>query len=138
MPYWPVWLESRGLGPVEIGIVLAAGRWVSIATTPMIAQFADRRGERKRLLTGLAAGVFVSYALYNLTGNVWQILLVAVPAAIFRGAIMPVGEMFWGDRFGMLKDPFGNIWGVMTHVKDMSEEELAKAAEEFFAQAPPS
>lgn len=118
MPYWPVWLESRGLGPVEIGIVLAAGRWFSIATTPMIAHFADLRGERKRILVALAIGVFVSYALYNLTGSFWQILLVAVPTAIFQSAIMPVGDSLTMMNASRGRVDYGRVrlWGSVTFI----------------------
>jgi hypothetical protein len=40
--------------------------------------------------------------------------------------------MFWGDRYGKLTDPFGHHWAIMTHVKDVSPEEMAKAAAEAF------
>ena len=46
---------------------------------------------------------------------------------------MPVQDMFWGDRFGALTDPFGHSWSVATHLRDMSEEELREAAREAFA-----
>ncbi|HET9650764.1 MAG TPA: VOC family protein [Usitatibacter sp.] len=39
----------------------------------------------------------------------------------------PVAEMFWGDRYGTLEDPFGHRWGVATHVRDVSEAEMAEA-----------
>lgn len=42
--------------------------------------------------------------------------------------IMPVTEMFWGDRYGVLEDPFGHRWSVGTHVRDVSVEELQSAA----------
>ncbi len=118
MPYWPVWLESRGLGPAEIGVVLAAGRWVSIATTPMIAQFADRQGERKRLLSGLAVGVLGCYLLYSLTGSTWQILLVAVPTAIFHSAIMPVGDSLTMTNSDRGHTDYGRVrlWGSVTFI----------------------
>jgi len=48
--------------------------------------------------------------------------------------IMPVQEMFWGDRYGKLKDPFGHEWSLATHVKDLTPEEMKKAAEECFKQ----
>ena len=56
--------------------------------------------------------------------------------AISAGAkeIMPVQDMFWGDRCGTLKDPFGLQWMIGTHKKDLSKEEVKKGAEEFFAQ----
>lgn len=47
---------------------------------------------------------------------------------------MPVTNMFWGDRIGMLKDPFGHLWAVATHREDVSPERLQKGAEEFFGQ----
>ena len=46
--------------------------------------------------------------------------------------IVPVQEMFWGDRYGMLEDPFGHRWSVATHVRDMSPEEVLKASREAF------
>jgi uncharacterized glyoxalase superfamily protein PhnB len=38
--------------------------------------------------------------------------------------VMPVADMFWGDRFGKLKDPFGHTWSVATHKVDYTPEEL--------------
>ena len=49
-------------------------------------------------------------------------------------AVMPVADMFWGDRAGNLKDPFGYAWMVATHKKDLTQEEITKGAQEFFAQ----
>lgn len=44
--------------------------------------------------------------------------------------IMPLIDAFWGDRYGQFKDPFGHIWEVATHKKDLSKEELEKVAKE--------
>ena len=46
---------------------------------------------------------------------------------------MPIMDAFWGDRYGMILDPYGHSWGIATHQKDMLPEELRKAGEEFFA-----
>jgi len=92
MPYWPVWLQSRGLGPVEIGIVLAAARWISVGTTPFIAQVADRRGELKRLLLVLMSGVVAGYAINSFSYGFWPILVVMACTAVFNSAVVPVGE----------------------------------------------
>jgi len=56
--------------------------------------------------------------------------------AVLAGATiqMPITEMFWGDRFGTLKDPFGHQWSVATHVKDLSEAEILKGMESCMAQ----
>ena len=46
--------------------------------------------------------------------------------AVEAGAkpMAPVSDMFWGDRWGMLEDPFGNIWQLATHVEDVPPEEM--------------
>jgi uncharacterized glyoxalase superfamily protein PhnB len=41
---------------------------------------------------------------------------------------MEPAEMFWGDRFGCLKDPFGHTWSMSTPVRNMSEAEIQRAA----------
>jgi PhnB protein len=41
-------------------------------------------------------------------------------------AIMPPTDMFWGDRFGKLVDPFGHQWAMATHKEDLSHEEIQK------------
>jgi PhnB protein len=48
-------------------------------------------------------------------------------------ALMPVQEWFWGDRMGSIEDPFGHRWSVATRIKDLSPEEIAKEACEFFS-----
>ena len=42
---------------------------------------------------------------------------------------MPLTDMFWGDRYGVLQDPFGHLWSIATHVRDVSPEEIRAAAE---------
>jgi uncharacterized glyoxalase superfamily protein PhnB len=54
----------------------------------------------------------------------------AVARATAAGAKVtaPVKTMFWGDRWGMIEDPFGNVWQVATHVEDVSPEEMMRRA----------
>ncbi len=47
---------------------------------------------------------------------------------------MPLENMFWGDRFGTLTDPYGHNWGIATHVEDLTPEEIGKRAAAFFAK----
>jgi len=56
--------------------------------------------------------------------------------AISEGAtsLDPVVDQFWGDKHGAIKDPFGHIWSIATHVKDLTREEMKKAAEEAFSK----
>jgi PhnB protein len=46
---------------------------------------------------------------------------------------MPIEDMFWGDRFGQVTDPFGHVWQIATHVEDVAPDEMAKRAEEAMA-----
>lgn len=46
---------------------------------------------------------------------------------------MPMMDAFWGDRYGMIIDPFGHAWAIATHQKDLSPDEMKKAGEEFCA-----
>ncbi len=49
-------------------------------------------------------------------------------------ALMPVQEMFWGDRAGMVQDPFGYSWWLATHTRDLTPEEIREGAQAAFAQ----
>ena len=42
-------------------------------------------------------------------------------------AIMPVADQFWGDRYGIVSDPFGHQWSIATHKRDVTPDELKKA-----------
>ena len=50
--------------------------------------------------------------------------------AVAAGAtpLMPVADMFWGDRYGIVIDPFGHNWSVATHIRDMTPEEMIEAS----------
>ena len=58
-----------------------------------------------------------------------------VERAIDAGATvtMEVADQFWGDRFGSVQDPFGHVWSIATHVKDVPPEEMAERAKEAMA-----
>jgi PhnB protein len=58
-----------------------------------------------------------------------------VESAVNAGAkiTMPVQDMFWGDRYGALEDPFGHRWSVGTHIRDVSMEDMQKAMQKMAA-----
>lgn len=59
----------------------------------------------------------------------------AVARAIDAGArvTLPVADMFWGDRYGKLEDPFGHHWSIATHLRDLTPDEIAAAAAQAFS-----
>ena len=58
-----------------------------------------------------------------------------VERAVGAGAkiIMPIENMFWGDRYGQIEDPFGHHWSVATHVRDVSPEEMQQSVAKMCA-----
>ena len=50
--------------------------------------------------------------------------------------LMPLTDMFWGDRYGKLEDPFGNQWGLATHKEDLTPNEIAKRGAAAMTQTP--
>jgi PhnB protein len=60
----------------------------------------------------------------------------AVARAIAAGAkpIMPVTDMFWGDRIGSVEDPYGQKWTLATHKEDVASREMQKRAQAFYAK----
>lgn len=61
----------------------------------------------------------------------------AVQRALTAGAkpVMPVTDMFWGDRIGGVEDPYGQKWTLATHKEDVAPREMQKRAQAFYAQA---
>jgi PhnB protein len=59
----------------------------------------------------------------------------AFARAVAAGAAvkMPLMDQFWGDRYGIVSDPYGHQWSMATHVRDMSQEDMAQAMK----QTPP-
>ena len=47
----------------------------------------------------------------------------------------PLEDAFWGDRYGKVTDPFGHEWGIATRVKDLTDAEMKRAADEWMAKA---
>lgn len=48
--------------------------------------------------------------------------------------MMPPTDMFWGDRFAQVQDPYGHIWGLSTHIEDLEEHEIQQRMNEMMSQ----
>jgi PhnB protein len=61
-----------------------------------------------------------------------------VKQAVDAGATVTMGieDMFWGDRFGSVLDPFGNQWSFATHKEDVPPKEMARRAQAAMANMP--
>ena len=93
----------------------------------MLSEESPERGSRSPLaLNGTAVGIFLYLEDVDATYN----------QAVAAGAkkLMPVQDMFWGDRYGKLADPFGHEWALATHKEDVTPEEMRKRAAAAFSK----
>ncbi len=91
----------------------------------MLADSCDEGAFRNpRSLSGSSVGLHVYVE------NVDKLFAQAIDAG--AKVIKPVHDQFYGDRSGMLEDPFGHIWILATHKEDLSPEEISKRAEALF------
>jgi PhnB protein len=110
--------------------------------TLMHAEF--RIGNSIVMLSDEIPGVSSCKAPTSLGGTTVQlsVYLPDVDAAFKRAVdagckvLMPLTDMFWGDRYGKLEDPFGNQWGLATHKEDLTPEEIGRRARAATAQMP--
>src|ERR1700730_1880197 len=92
LPFWPVWLASRGLTAREIGVLLAAAIWVKVLATPAIGALADKTGGRHVLMGALAAAALAAYAGLLSAGSFWLLILLNLVALTAQSALMPLGD----------------------------------------------
>ena len=59
--------------------------------------------------------------------------------ALAAGAkpVMPLADMFWGDRYGQVDDPFGHRWSIATHKQDLTIEQMQEGMQQMMSQADP-
>jgi PhnB protein len=78
-----------------------------------------------RELGGTSAGVFLYVADVD----------AVIKQAAKAGATITqeATDMFWGDRFGTVTDPYGHVWSVATHVEDLTPAEIAERAKQAMA-----
>lgn len=116
--------EERSRVPLPGGKVMTVELWFGDSPVMIADEFPDL-GIVSPLTLGGTYG-----ALHLTTSDVdalWQRALDA-GAEVFH----PLGDTFWGERFGQIIDPFGHRWGMATHLRDVPADEVARAAAEMF------
>ncbi len=83
-------------------------------------EFPQMGSKSPKTLGGTASGVMVY------TKNVDKLFDQALKAG--ASVLMPVTDMFWGDRYGKVADPYGHIWDLATHKEDLTSKQMAKRA----------
>jgi MFS transporter, PPP family, 3-phenylpropionic acid transporter len=118
MPFWPLWLEARGLSPIQIAILLAAGQWVKVASNPLIARLSDRHGETRKPLVVLSIGALASFALFAAADGFAQLLAVSILSAVCVSALFPLGDSLGARAAICQKLDYGRmrVWGSLAFI----------------------
>ena len=118
LPYWPAWLESRGLSPVAIGAVLSVGFWVKLAAHPVLATVADATGTLKRTTVLLALGGVAVAGAFWFAEPLWSYLALAFLLGFTYQSIMPLGEALALSEIKLRGLSYGpiRIWGSVSFI----------------------
>ncbi len=123
---------KRALGAKELSRMPMPGGKIGHAEIKVgdsIVMLADEFPEMGQKSAETLGGSACNLMMY--VKNVDQVFAKAVEAG--AKTLAPVSDMFWGDRYGQLMDPFGNKWSIGTHVKDMTPKQMAQAMEAWSA-----
>jgi MFS transporter, PPP family, 3-phenylpropionic acid transporter len=113
MPFWPVWLKSRGIDAVGIAALSALSFALKIVVTPMVSKWVDASGRKRNTVVWLASGLLVGCCLFGLTHGFAQILLLTALAFTCWSPIMALGESITTVAAKADKLDYGRIrlWG---------------------------
>jgi MFS transporter, PPP family, 3-phenylpropionic acid transporter len=118
LPYLPVWLDWKGLGPREIAVITATPLFIRVLVTPIIAFAADRAGDHRRFLIVLSwCGLAALIALSQSSGF-WAILVCTVTFALAWTTIMPLTETvaLSGVKVAGLDYGRMRLWGSLSFI----------------------
>ncbi|MGH7127836.1 MAG: VOC family protein [Planctomycetaceae bacterium] len=101
---------------------------IRIGDSPIM--LADEHPDMGYVGPNTLGGTPVSLALYVEDVDARFKQAVAAGAKVLR----PVQDQFYGDRTGTLKDPFGHVWSLATHIEDVPPEEMHRRFEEMMQQ----
>ncbi len=118
LPYLPIWLDWAGLNAGEIAAIAAMPMVVRVAITPVVAFAADRSGDHRRFLIGLAWTAMAITLVLGQTRGFWPILLLSLMFAVAVSTIMPLTETvaMRGVRGAGLDYGRMRLWGSLSFI----------------------
>jgi PPP family 3-phenylpropionic acid transporter len=118
LPYWPIWLESRGLNAVEIGLVIGASFWPRIVTSLLVPNLADRLGKRRLTLIWVTALTLIGLLAFAVVDDFWLFILLSLVTGATWSCILPLGDAISLDRTASDGIDFGQVrlWGSVTFI----------------------
>jgi MFS transporter, PPP family, 3-phenylpropionic acid transporter len=113
MPFWPLWLASRGMDETAIGLLLAVAMLGRIVGNPVIGHLADAYGERKRPIVISALLSMAAFSLYGVADGFWQLFAVSAIFGLVWSGVMPMAESLAMMAVYRHKLQYGRIrlWG---------------------------
>ncbi len=117
--------EERGRLEVPGGKLMQVELWFGDSPVMLADEFPDM-GVLSPLSVGGTATVL--HLTVDDVDDVWS-RAVAAGAEIRQ----PLGDVFWGERYGQITDPFGHRWGLAQHLRDVPREELERAVAKAFS-----
>jgi MFS transporter, PPP family, 3-phenylpropionic acid transporter len=118
LPFWPLWLEARGLGPAQIGAMLALSQCVKVVAGPTGGWLADRWAQRRTPIILLSGLTLTGLWLYHPAHGVAAIAAVTILVTACQAPIMPLGENLalmtmrqHGLDYGRIR-----LWGSVTFI----------------------
>lgn len=116
LPFWAVWLQSEGLDPTQISIMLSMAIWLRLIAGPLAAHIVDRNGERRLAIQVCSWGSLIIFAGFAFADNFTALLLVGALHALIWAPIAPLTENLavltaarHGTQYGRMR-----LWGSMS------------------------
>jgi len=118
LPYWPVWLKAQGLSAGEIGILLSLPNWIRVFADPLIAQRADRTGNRKTPMMWLAGIYVVSILAFPVSSNFWWLAALSVVIGFTFSPLLPLGTTITVHECKARQLDYGQVrlWGSLAFI----------------------
>ncbi|HLO31779.1 MAG TPA: VOC family protein [Anaerolineales bacterium] len=116
--------EERGRIPVPGGKFMQIELWFGDSAVMIADEFPEAGVLSPQAMGGTPVVLHFSTADVE---SLWK-------RAVGAGAevLQPLGDQFWGDRYGQIRDPFGYRWGLAQHIRDVPAEEIARIAATIF------
>lgn len=118
MPWFPVYLDARGLTADQIGLLLAVGFWIKPLANPLGSRWADHTGERRRPVVILLACVGGAFALYSQAETFYLFLAIALLAQAFNSPVLPLADNLTMTATAERGIDYGRVrlWGSVTFI----------------------
>ena len=118
MPWWPAWLESRGLDAGEIGVLLALTTWAKVVAAPLATGLADRLGRRRPVMIALSFAALAAFRLYAAADGFAAMAVAALLLGVCFSPLLPLGESLTMLAARARRFDYGRVrlWGSLAFI----------------------